>query len=172
MADDRPGFLAQLQSIASLNGALLDLLGLMCSQLADDLLVDLPHPSDPELHAERLKTAFPPSPRTVGLGLVAGAAALKGGRALFPVLLGSSVVAGATEYFASFLFSTRRRETILDRCLETGVTPHALGLWATNQGPMTRVRPWAQAVRTDRVLAVAFAFEQLCRALDKPLLDA
>ena len=172
IARDRPAFLAQLSSIATLNGALLDLLALMCSQLADDLLVDLPPSGEPELHAERFKTAFPPSPRTLGLGLVAGAATIKGGRAFFPVLLGSSVVAGAAEYFASFLFSTRRRETILDRCLETGVNPHALGLWAMKQGMMTRVRPWAQAVSTDRVLAVAFAFEQLCRALDKPLLDA
>jgi hypothetical protein len=166
IAADRPSFLAQLDGIANLDEGLLELLGLMCRQLADDLLLDLPRGVNPEDYSRELKSAFPPSLRTVGLGVLAGAIFLRNPRAIVPGVLGGGLLAGGAETLAAFMLTSRRRERVLDLCLETGVSPHALGLWASKQTLLSRARSWGELLRQDRVLAVAFAFEQLTRVLD------
>ena len=165
IAEDRRGFLVQLEGLATLDDRLLDLLELICAQVADDLLLDLPNPVDPERHAERLQAAFPPSVKAVGVGLLASAAILRGGRGILPGLLGGGLLAGGAEKLASFMLTHRRRELVLDLCLETGVTPHGLALWAAKQGAMSRARPWAGGIGRDRVLALAFALERVVCAL-------
>ena len=168
LARDRASFIRQLEGISTLSDRLLELLELMCDQLRDDLRVDLPPLVDPETVGERLERGFPPSARIVGMGVAAGGTVLGGARAFLPSLFGGTLLAGFAERLVTVLMSTRRREGLLDLCLEEGVSVRGLAEWSARQGPLSRARPWADALASDQVLRVAFAFERLIRQLHPP----
>jgi hypothetical protein len=165
LARDRASFIRQLEGIASLSDRLLELLELMCDQLRDDLRVDLPALVDPERVGERLERGFPPSARAVGVGVAAGGTVLGGPRAFLPSLFGGGLLASFAERLVSVMMSTRRREALLDLCLKEGVSVQGLAEWSARQGPLSRARPWADALASDQVLRVAYAFERLVRGL-------
>jgi hypothetical protein len=166
IARDRAGFLRQLEGIATISDRLLALLELLCDQLRDDLRVDLPRVVDPESIAGTLNDGFPPSTRALGLGVVAGGTVLGGARAFLPSLFGGSLIAGISERFITVMMSTRRREMLLDLCLGNGVSVQGLAEWAARQPPLSRARPWADALASDQVLRVAYALERLTLELD------
>ena len=164
---DRAGFLQQLEGIASLSDRLLALLELMCDQLRDDLRIDLSPIVDPETVGAELERGFPPSARVVGVGVAAGGTFIGGARAFLPSLFGGSLIAGFAERLVTVMMSTRRREALLDLCLEHEVSTQGLAEWSARQGPLSRARPWADALASDLVLRVAYAFERLLRALHR-----